>query len=145
MLLQSVESFQGLQLKSPISLTSSTTAVIGRNGSGKTRLLKAISEGKVTVSLNGNEIPRDRIKHLSMEQLQPGFVTGFDPLAHRTEVQQAQALYLANKGKFDPNPSVSIKRFSGTPARGLGRSGRVSLELVARIASIASAAVKKCK
>ena len=75
--------FQGLDFKKDFQFDSDIVAVIGRNGVGKTRLLKAIKEGHIRASMSGDLIPQNEIKYFSMGELNPQLTFNFDALQHR--------------------------------------------------------------
>ena len=92
--------FQGLRITATAESESNIAAIIGRNGSGKTRLLNAIVQGRVPVFVNGAVVPQDRILLLTLNELQPTLVFDFDPLLHLKQQQQAVELYRARIGRF---------------------------------------------
>lgn len=145
MILSSIEPFLGLGLKEPIDLRSNIVGIIGRNGSGKTRLLQAIASGKSQLQVNGEVVSSDRVMNLAMAQIQPGLTFGFDAVRHRDETRQAAAIYDSNRGKFSPLPNKSAAAIgsAGMGRMGMGRSGMVSVHQVAHIASAASRALKR--
>ncbi|MDR3413570.1 MAG: ATP-binding protein [Formivibrio sp.] len=138
--MESTEEFHGFKLVSGVDLGGNIAAIVGRNGSGKSRLLHAIYEGKANVTLNNGVIPRGRIVHLTMDKLQPSLTFGFDQVQHRQDVNSAIAQYNANRDKFLADPLKTIESF-GHPRMG-GRSA-FNISSLAHIASTASLALHK--
>lgn len=139
--LTSVEDFQGLGLKADVQLDNNIAAIVGRNGAGKTRLLQAISDGKINVVKDGEVIPRDRIQHLSMERLQPSLAFGFDPALHRRDMGIAKEFYRLHREKFQNDPRKSIEAIGHEG--GMGRHTQVNSHLMAHIVSRASSQLGK--
>jgi energy-coupling factor transporter ATP-binding protein EcfA2 len=140
MQLRPVREFQGLKLTTSVDLGSNISAIVGRNGSGKTRLLKAIADGHIEASVDTTVIPTNAIRLLTISELQPKLEFRFDRLNHRTEVAEAVAQYNACKGKFDIDPQRTMAAFSHQFSL---RSSRVGIPQIAQIASHASQALGK--
>lgn len=135
-----IEEFQGLKFKTAVQSESNVAAIIGRNGSGKTRLLKAIAEGKVQVLVGNEVVHPGRIRLLSVNELHPNLVFVFDPVQHLYQLRQAVAFYSDHRGNFSSDPQKSISAINH-----LGRmAGRAaSSHLVAHVALRASQALNK--
>ncbi|MGC3980535.1 MAG: ATP-binding protein [Steroidobacteraceae bacterium] len=140
MQLISAGEFQGLKFTSRIIIPKDIAAIVGRNGAGKSRLLQAIAEGKVHVMQDSGIVPRDRIQHLKMENLQPNLTLGFDAVKYRDDVGQAIARYIANRGKFNIDPQKSIASIGNYH---VSRGAGVSVHLLAHIVSQASSTLEK--
>lgn len=137
----SVNEFQGLNFTTTVESNTNIAAVIGRNGAGKSRLLKAIAEGKIQVFVNGVVVPQGEVRLLTVNELQPSLMFGFDPLQHREQQRQAVAQYRAYKGRFNVDPQQSVAAIN---QQGMGvRHMNVGIHLVAQIASRASQALDK--
>jgi ABC-type branched-subunit amino acid transport system ATPase component len=132
----SVQEFQGLKFETTVQSETGIAAIVGRNGAGKTRLFKAIAEGKVQVFVNEALVPQSGIRLLTINELQPGLIFAFDALQHREKQRQAVALYGVHRGKFkaDPQQTISAIGSIGMPHRG----GTVSIQQLAKLASHAS-------
>lgn len=102
-----IEDFQGLKFKTDAHSESNVVAIVGRNGSGKTRLLKAIAEGKIQVLVNDEVVPPWGIRLLSVSQFNPELVFVFDPVAYKRELEKAVEIYRNNKIHFD----VDLQKF----------------------------------
>jgi ABC-type dipeptide/oligopeptide/nickel transport system ATPase component len=137
----SVEEFQGLKFTTTVHSESNIAAIIGRNGSGKTRLLRAIAEGKVRAFVNDAVVSQDRIRLLTVNELQPNLVFGFDPLHHREQQRQAVGQYHTHKGKFKIDPQQSVATIGQTGM--LGMRVQVNIQQVAHVVSRASRALGK--
>ncbi len=109
-----IEEFQGLKFETTVSTDDRIVAIIGRNGAGKTRLLRAITEGKVSVLDKSGNIPQARIRLLTLAELQPGLSFGFDPLQHREQVRQAVVTYEQWKGHFFVDPHETLARLNNS-------------------------------
>lgn len=140
MQLTSVEDFLGLKLAQPVELKSNIVGIVGRNGSGKTRLLQAIATGKVRATIEGQTVPPDRILSLPVDRLQPSLVFGFDPVRHRDELRQAAALYEAHRGKFHADAAKSLAQIGPQSA---GRMSQVNTHQLVHVVSAAGAALEK--
>lgn len=136
----SVNEFQGLKFTTNVESNTNIAAIIGRNGAGKTRLLKAIAEGKIQVFVNDAVVPQGGIRYLAMDQLQPGLVFNFDALQHREQQRQAVVQYGTHKGKFKIDPAQSIAAIGH---QGMGGRMNVNIHLVAQVASRASQVLGK--
>ena len=136
----SVEEFQGLKFTTDVKSNTNIAAIIGRNGAGKTRLLKAIVEGKIQVFVNDVVVLNGDVRLLSINELQPSLMFGFDPVQHRDQQRNAVVQYVAHKGKFSVDPQQSIAAFAsqGMMGRQMG-----NIHLVAHVASRASQALSK--
>jgi energy-coupling factor transporter ATP-binding protein EcfA2 len=142
MKLRSLQDFQGLKLTADVDLGSNIAAIVGRNGSGKTRLLRAIAEGRIEASVNDVVIPVGGIRLLTINELQPGLIFGFDPVQHREQERQAVAQYNLNKGKFDIDPQRTIATI-GNQVSMWHHNLQIGFHQVAQIASRASKALGK--
>jgi ABC-type multidrug transport system ATPase subunit len=137
----SVEEFLGLKFTTTVQSETNIAAIIGRNGAGKSRLLRAIMDGKIQVFMNNAVVPQGSIRLLTLNELQPSLSFGFDPLQHREQRRQAAAQYKNNKGRFNADPQQSIAAFNQ-----MGMSGRhmiVNMHQVAYAASRASQVLGK--
>lgn len=103
-----VQEFQGLNFTTDVRSESNIAALVGRNGAGKSRLLKAIAEQKVQVFVNDAPVPLGAARVLSLGDLAPGLISNYDPLQHREEQRQAVAVYNTHRGKFDVDPARSL-------------------------------------
>jgi len=103
-----VHDFQGLDFTSDVRSESNIAAVVGRNGAGKTRLLKAISEGRIEVFVNDSVVRSGAVRLLTLNELQPSLIFTFDLERHREQQRQAVAAYNSLKGKFDIDPQRSM-------------------------------------
>jgi ABC-type cobalamin/Fe3+-siderophores transport system ATPase subunit len=134
-----IEEFHGLRFETAVATDASIVAVIGRNGAGKTRLLRAIAEGKIKVADDHGEIPQGRIRLLTLAELQPAISLGFDPLQHREQLKQAVATYEQWKGQFSLDAHETLGRL-GPQA---GRMQRISPMHVAFAVSRAARILRK--
>ena len=65
-----VQEYQGLKFHSEVRSDTNIAAVVGRNGAGKTRLLKGIAEGKVESARDLWRLqPLRRWSHEQVEQV----------------------------------------------------------------------------
>lgn len=132
-----IEAFQGLKFETDVSAGGSIAAIIGRNGAGKSRLLQAISEGKVEVLLDGAVVTRDATRLLRLNEFQPNLNAGYDPIQQRERRSQAVALYNAYKGKFNLHPLLSVQAI-GNPQHLPGRNVQIDIPQLAQVVSTAS-------
>lgn len=133
-----INEFKGLRFTTEVSSSEKIVAVIGRNGSGKTRLLNAIAEGKIQIIQENEAIQPSDIVFL--KELLPNIDFNFDPIGYENQQQQAVNYYNINKVKFSNNPRDSIKLLGDHPTP--SRSG-VSVAVVAWTAFFASKFLKK--
>lgn len=122
-----VEEFQGLKFTSAVTAEESIVAVIGRNGAGKTRLLRAIAEGRAKVADGGEEIPPSAIRLMTLADLQPSLVFGFDPLQHQEQLRQAVQGYHQLKGRFQRDPYATLAAIGSSFGAHISRIAPVHL------------------
>jgi predicted ATPase len=135
MLLKSVEEFQGLKLTTDVALSDSITAIVGRNGSGKTRLLKGIEAGKIQVIANDEQgVIRD-FSYLNLENIRPNLIFGFNVAQNEEEIRHAFSFYNRARGSFHINSQQSIEVTSP-----LGYQG-ANIHQVAKVARTAALAL----
>lgn len=103
-----VQEFQGLNFTTDVRSESNIAAVVGRNGAGKSRLLRAIAEQKVQVFVNDVPVNPGAARMQSLGDLRPSLIFTFDALQHREQQRQAVAVYRMHKGKFHIDPALSI-------------------------------------
>ena len=135
-----VQEFQGLSFTTDVRSDSNIAAIVGRNGAGKSRLLKAIAERKVEVFLNGAIVPQGAVRLATLNDLQPGLMFNFEVTQHREQRLQAIALYNNYRGKFSRDPQQSVAAIGNHP--NAGRS-MTNIGQVALAASRASTALGK--
>ena len=111
-----IQEFQGLRFTTSVRSDTNVAVVVGRNGAGKTRLLKAISEHKIEIFIDDVVVPPGSARMLTLNELQPSLVFAFDALQHREQQRQAVALYNVHRGKFDSDPQRSIATIGQTHA-----------------------------
>lgn len=99
------EEFQGLNFPSEVILDSDITAIIGRNGAGKTRLLQAILHAKTVAMIGTAEIPLRELKHF--DRLEPSVMFGFNRLQNQEEVRKATAIFVKHRSLFALDPAQS--------------------------------------
>lgn len=138
MLLTQIQAHEGLNLEESVELTSKISVVVGRNGSGKSRLLKAIVAGNIAVGNEDGRILPARIRHLE-SRLEAQFTSGYDPVTERDSRAEARTLYRALQGQFsnDPIESISTITQAGQGRSPMGRRGNILVPLAhaVRIAS----------
>lgn len=100
--------FQGLHLKSPVNLNEGISVIIGKNGSGKSRLLQAISERKIIAQKNGAEVGNTAIKFFP-NGLQPAVTLQSDNTSFLNAQSQVKSLYSAHKGRLIDTPYLGIQ------------------------------------
>jgi predicted ATPase len=140
MRLDQQQEYNGLKLDSPVELTGKITAVIGRNGAGKSRLLKAIQEGRIVASVDGAPIPRERMQHLEMEKIHPSLVLHDDQANRPAETRAAIALYNELRGKFNANYDEAMKAVNTTGPHHRPRAGvpDVGLHRLCHVVTVAA-------
>jgi len=129
-----VQEFQGLNFTTDVRSESNIAALVGRNGAGKSRLLKAIVEQKVQVFVNDAPVQPGAARVVSLGELQPGLISNYDPLQHREEQRQAVAVYNMHKGKFDVDPARSLENIGQSH---MGRSHLNAHQVAPAISRIA--------
>lgn len=138
MLLRNVTEFRGFKLPTDVELNTKITAIVGRNGAGKTRLLDAIGNA-VSVLHDGNEIPLNQIQKLSLEKLKPGLVFGFDRFEHAKSLEWIRS----NFAQYQTPLSEDLHSFVNTFGRNLGNADGVTAASLACAAEAASQALSK--
>jgi ABC-type branched-subunit amino acid transport system ATPase component len=119
MKLSATEEFRGLKLASAVILQSKIAAIVGRNGSGKSRFLEAIQQGKIYVEDNDIRIPQEKMLHINWQGLQPSISFGFDLVRHEEELRSAAANYESFRGRFSPDPMLSAASINQAPQQGV--------------------------
>lgn len=133
-----IEEFQRLKFTTDVSAPGRVAAIIGRNGAGKTRLLKAISEGKFKVIDGEHEIPQALIRLLALSDLQPNISFGFDSAQHKEQLRQAAQMYHQIKGQLSLDAQETLQRIGNS--MGMGRMYRVApMQVVAAAVRAAKA------
>ena len=130
-----VQEFQGLNFTTDVCSHSNIAAVVGRNGTGKSRLLKAIAERKIEVFVDGAPVQPGAGRLLTSNDLNPGLMFNFDALQHREQQRQAVASYNEHRGKFDIDPQRSIN------VLGSAHAGRRAIN-IAQLAQAVSRAAR---
>lgn len=136
-----IEEFQGLKFTTDVLAPGSVAAVIGRNGAGKSRLLKAIADGRFKVIDGENEIPQSQIRLLTLSELRPSISFGFDSAQRQEQLRQAAQTYGQLKGQFSQDAQETLHRISNP--MGGGRFNRISPTQVVHAATRAAAALNK--
>lgn len=130
-----VQEFQGLNFTTDVRSATNIAALVGRNGAGKSRLLKAIAEGKVEVFLNDKVVPQGSIRLLQVTEIQPSLTFHFDALQQRERQRESIALYHQFKGKFLTDASQSIATLGQING---GRSRHTHINQVCQVVALAS-------
>jgi ABC-type multidrug transport system ATPase subunit len=142
MLLTQVNPQDGLHFKKPVNLNARVSIIIGKNGAGKSRLLRAVATGNITVTDDSSIIPVSRIRLDSRLDARFGseHIMG---LGHGQDFRsQLHELYLNNRGKFNKDPFKSIQAL-GQTLGSINHSGMGSPNLHSMVAHVASIASEK--
>ncbi|RKE23765.1 ABC transporter family protein [Paraburkholderia sp. BL23I1N1] len=118
--------FQGLNFEQSIPIPDRVVAIVGRNGAGKSRLLRAIKQKHILVMQDGSDVPQNRI--LDLSNIAPGLsILGEDGFS--THAYAALEFYKANKDKFLADDLARNRvRTQHTPEEAFG-NGSVALLL----------------
>jgi ABC-type thiamine transport system ATPase subunit len=120
MKLEQIEDYNGLKLNSSVEIKDNIAIVVGRNGTGKSRLLMALVAGKISAVRHDGPIAVDRIRNFA-DRLQPALTFGFDPVQHRDSEAQVKQLYRQFRGEFHADPHQSMASMGQHFGTSMGR------------------------
>lgn len=108
--------FKNLYLSNPFITTSPTSIIIGKNGSGKTRLFESIKDNSTIVSLNGTHLHAGTdISIYSQTELSPSFSTHFDSNSFTSTLQNHLISYHHYKPQLDQPYNKDIELITARP------------------------------
>jgi ABC-type branched-subunit amino acid transport system ATPase component len=100
--------YKNLMLGNPVSMTGELCAIIGKNGAGKTRLLEAVKENQIQISLDGTQISQQDIAYFNMQTIKPALQMGFNRVKFQEEIRIAAQVYDQNRAVFSGDRSAVI-------------------------------------
>lgn len=133
------EPFLGLHLTNSVTLNGGVTAIVGRNGAGKSRLLRAIKQQHTLAARDGTALTSNQI--LELTSIKPALsFSDDDDTGFSKNAEEALLLYKANQGNFSHDGRFSTGSMRSAPLR---RGSSVSEATVSHIARIAANATGK--
>lgn len=103
---------KNLMLSHPVEMSGNVCAIIGKNGSGKTRFLEAINENKIQIHLDGKPIDKSEIAYFNMQTLKPALQMGFDRVKFQEEIRTAAHIYDQNRAVFSKDRATVLSQIS---------------------------------
>ncbi|TOE62399.1 hypothetical protein CGJ40_02635, partial [Vibrio parahaemolyticus] len=85
--------YNGFLLEEPTVIDQKIAVLTGKNGSGKTRLIESIENGRTSILIDGLAVAKNDVRYVKHATLNPSFGANYNDLQHQGKVTAALQLY----------------------------------------------------